>query len=165
MNDETIFTPRTIQKLEKLFEEGNTIDDACAIVGVSTDSYNNYLTDNQKFREKMERAHAYARQAHLNNIKIAGEKDWRASAWFLERTAPKSYGQKAIEPAEGKNGGKQINIQIVTGNGYVPPVRSVNVTSEGSIVPDTPEIQSSRMAQESPKNDNSDLRDSQTKPA
>lgn len=162
MEDEKRFSPNTVKRLEKLLEEGNTITDACAITGIRPDQYYNELKEDPKFKEKMDRAFAFARQLHLTNIKNAGERDWRASAWFLERTAPKEFGQKQLEPAAGKVDGKQINIQIVTGNGYVPPVRSVNVTSEGSIIPDPAEIQSSNLAQESSKNNNSDLRTDKT---
>lgn len=165
MEDEKKFNPKTVQKLEKLLEEGNTIIDSCAIVGIRPDQYYDMLKSDEKFKGKMDRAFAFARQLHLTNIKNAGERDWRASAWFLERTAPKEFGQKQLEPAAGKNGDKQINIQIVTGNGYVPPVRSLNVTPEGSLIRDTPEIQSINMAQESPKDNDSDIRDSETKPA
>lgn len=158
MEDEKRFNPKIVKRLEDLLEQGNTITDACAITGIRPDQYYAELKADPKFKEKMDRAFAFARQLHLTNIKNAGERDWRASAWFLERTAPKDFGQKQLEPPAGKDNGKQINIQIVTGNGYVPPVRSVNVTSEGSIIPDTPEIQSPDMAQTSQKNNDSDLR-------
>lgn len=158
MEDEKKYNPNNVKKIEKLLEEGNTITDTCAVVGISHSTFLTWKKEYPEFASKVEKANAFAKQIHLQNIRNAGERDWRASAWFLERTSPKDFGQKQLEPPAGKIDGKQINIQIVTGNGYIPPVRSVNVTSEGSLIPDPAEIQSPGVAQESQKDNDSDIR-------
>jgi hypothetical protein len=76
----------------------------------------------REFREAVEKAKAQARMVHIENIRSAAfdtvtegdrtkiiPKNWTASAWFLERTAPEMFGRrdtvvegKTDDPARGE---------------------------------------------------------------
>lgn len=76
----------------------------------------------REFREAVEKAKAQARMIHLENIRSAAfdtvrdgdktkivSKNWTASAWYLERTAPEMFGRrdtvvegKTDDPARGE---------------------------------------------------------------
>jgi hypothetical protein len=40
--------------------------------------------------------------SHLKNIKLASEKNWRASAWALERRFPDQYGERRASTVTGQ---------------------------------------------------------------
>nr|DAL14497.1 MAG TPA_asm: putative terminase small subunit [Caudoviricetes sp.] len=44
--------------------------------------------------ERMTAAQARGQMEHIKNIKEQAKEDWRASAWFLERTDPENYGRR-----------------------------------------------------------------------
>ncbi len=46
---------------------------------------------NADFRARLKKAEASPEFIHLKNIQSAGEKNWRASAWLLERMYPQRY--------------------------------------------------------------------------
>ena len=43
-------------------------------------------------------AQARSEAGHLKNIRTAGKEDWKASAWFLERTRPERYARRVVSP-------------------------------------------------------------------
>ncbi len=57
-------------------------------------------------------AKAQAEVWHVNNIRRAAEGDWKASAWWLERVRPASYGKQSRVEHTGSGGGP-IKIQPV----------------------------------------------------
>lgn len=58
------------------------------------------------FCERLRQAEAQAAERHVSNIEAAGQKDWKAAAWFLERRFPEDFGRAAsntdpLNPFEG----------------------------------------------------------------
>ena len=47
-----------------------------------------------EFADAVMRARAESEVLHLENIAVAGRKDWRAAAWILEKRFPQAYGNK-----------------------------------------------------------------------
>jgi hypothetical protein len=52
-----------------------------------------------EFAYKAARTRARARVQALSAIRVAGETDWHANAWFLERTAPTLFGKRSSQHA------------------------------------------------------------------
>ena len=62
-------------------------------------------TRKSKFRdfyERVEEAKSVAITLRARRVYKAGSKDWKADAWWLERTDPKNFGRKDFHRFEGK---------------------------------------------------------------
>ena len=67
-----------------------------------------------QFWQSLERAKSTAVNAHVATIASAAKRgDWRASAWWLERTHPEEYGKNQTTTVIGtQNNNTQINIAV-----------------------------------------------------
>lgn len=85
-------------------EKGNFNRDAARLANISESEF--YLWQQEKislnkvnpyykleFSESVSRAKARRINFHLTKIREASDKDWRASAWMLEKIEPKIYGK------------------------------------------------------------------------
>ena len=68
---------------------------SCAVAQLSPARFYDKLKKDEEFRIKFENAVAENQEEHLKNIKTHSKKDWRASAWYLERTDPSNYALRA----------------------------------------------------------------------
>jgi len=94
--------PERVTRLRDAFVAGNTIRTACAMAGISDKSFYRWLKEAEhapeghelrEFRDTVKRAKAVAEHRNVMAIQKAAQKDWRAAAWFLERTRPKDWGK------------------------------------------------------------------------
>lgn len=83
-------TPQTIKIILDAIAEGLTQRDAAALAGISEDTLSLWKKDSD-FSEQMRQKEIECKQKHLRIINKAGEKDWKASAWFLERKFRNEY--------------------------------------------------------------------------
>jgi len=96
-----------INKILDYISQGMSVENACYVAGISEKTYylwfNKGEEDAKNETESLQRklydgipaARARCEQTHLQNIMNAGKKNWRASAWFLERTRPHIYGRNS----------------------------------------------------------------------
>jgi hypothetical protein len=54
------------------------------------------------FAAQLKRAEAQLEVVHLTNIETAGRKNWRASAWLLERMFPERFGRRSAAAITGE---------------------------------------------------------------
>ena len=99
-------TKARVNKILRLIGEGLFKKDACLLAGISRETFYQWIRggkqDAKEGKESLERelyeglevAEAKAVMVHVNNIKTAGASDWKASAWWLERTKPNDYGRR-----------------------------------------------------------------------
>lgn len=73
--------------------DGNTIKDSCLMAGISRASLYRWLRTDKSLRIELKRAEVEGVKFHLANITKASERDWKASAWWLERKYPKQFGK------------------------------------------------------------------------
>ncbi len=104
-------TKTRVNKILRLIGEGLFRKDACLLSGISRETFYQWIKegkqDAKEGKESLERelyeglevAEAKAVQVHVNNIKTAGARDWKASAWWLERTRHNDYGKRPPTPA------------------------------------------------------------------
>ena len=64
---------------------------AAGFVGCSRWTLWGMAKQDRQFAADLKRAEAQAEVLHLQQIAAAGKKDWRASAWWLERKLPERY--------------------------------------------------------------------------
>lgn len=87
-------TPELQQEIMQVLATGSTQKDACAYVGISEDTFANYMQKSD-FSDAVKKAKATARMASVARIRQAGAKGtWQADAWFLERSDPEQWGLK-----------------------------------------------------------------------
>ena len=101
-------TPEVQETICIAIRAGNTFEAAAAYGGISPASFYSYMdrgrqsyekgkrrTKFTEFLEAVTRAKSVAEVALVAKIAKAGEKDWRANAFILERRNPTDWGQRA----------------------------------------------------------------------
>lgn len=106
--------PEPRKRFLKAIALGLTIERSCAFAGISYKALQNYLdkakeddaqglkkTKAQQFVKELEKAKSDFIMRHVIKITEASEQGtWQASAWLLERRAPKDFGQHVDVDAE-----------------------------------------------------------------
>jgi len=111
----TKLSKMNIEKILEYISQGMSAKNASCMTGISEKTY--YLWFNQgkgdsandieslqrELYEGIPKAKALCEQAHLQNILEGAKKNWRAGAWFLERTRPSVYGRNSMDPFEARD--------------------------------------------------------------
>lgn len=89
-------TKEAIQEAAELIKTGVNNKDVCSYLGISQTTFYRWLnkpqTDNQRLLcESLQKAEVQRKAHHLQTITKAADKDWKASAWLLERTMPLEF--------------------------------------------------------------------------
>lgn len=102
------------ERIVQLIRNGVYIQTACEANGIGTSTYYRWLenADNpdadpkyREFREAITRARAEAEARHVLHVEQAARTDWKAAAWFLERSFPTRYGRQQRIEHTGADGG------------------------------------------------------------
>jgi hypothetical protein len=72
-----------------------SIRTACASSGIGETTYSRWVSEDLGFANACARARASGIVSHARILKDAAEKDWRASAWWLERRSPEQFGPRS----------------------------------------------------------------------
>lgn len=73
---------------------GFVIEDACKKNGVSEMAYRNYLDRNPKKKPLHDQALFKKETLAYKSMDVGMVKDWKAAAWWLERTKPERFREK-----------------------------------------------------------------------
>lgn len=98
--------PRTDWKriepeLIALIADGMSQAKACSYVGISEQTLIEYKKGNSKYSERLEKASNETTKLAHKSIKVGMLKDWKAGAWWLERTQPERFReQKQLDLTE-----------------------------------------------------------------
>lgn len=105
----------TIDALCALIVDGNTLQDACAMINLTKNACTAWRNKGKRnpgtmygeFDQRIVQAEALAIQNKVNIIKEAAKTKWAAAAWWLERRYPEVWGQKSVIKQEitGRDGG------------------------------------------------------------
>ena len=107
-------TPERAAAVTKMVRSGALIKTACQACGIHESTYFRWINraDDpdapevyREFRESITRARALAEMDALTLVRQAGRTDWRAAAWFLERSFPQDYGRHQKLEHTGEDGG------------------------------------------------------------
>jgi hypothetical protein len=94
---------KTLQaKIAKHLRAGNSVKDTCDFVGIGETAFYEWIKRGDRgdtrfvsFAKVTRRARADGRGKCVNTIKTAArEGDWKAAAWFLERSDPVNWGRQ-----------------------------------------------------------------------
>ena len=83
---------------------------AAAIAGVSEATLHRWVNEDEKFKSDVRAAESAAVALRVRRIGKAGEKDWRADSWYLERTQRADFGSDSQ-----RGGGVAVQINIERG--------------------------------------------------
>ena len=78
-------TPETVKIIVDAISSGLTQRDASALAGISEDTLCLWKRANSDFSEQVRCAEVHFKLKHMKNIEKASDRDWKASAWLLER--------------------------------------------------------------------------------
>jgi len=99
-------TKELITQISELLVEGNCVNWVCDYVGIGEKTFYLWLNEGEEalkegksnlkvqFLQSIKESKAKAQLDHVKNLKIASHTDPKWSAWFLERSDPKNWGQK-----------------------------------------------------------------------
>jgi transposase len=112
MGRKSKLTEATQQELYNTIAAGNTHETACALAGIATSTFYDWLSKGEKaksgkmrdFYELMKKGEALAEAKRIEIIRKAGEgkgvfeekPDWKAAAWYLERRYPEKWGRRHL---------------------------------------------------------------------
>jgi hypothetical protein len=82
---------QTVSILCKALESGLSVVACCGIAGISESTFYRWRKDHDEFQIAIQASQYNFEVNAIEAIKRAGDKDWRAWAWLLERRFPKSW--------------------------------------------------------------------------
>lgn len=86
-------TPERVAIILEALGDGMTQRDASMLAGISEDTLCIWKRTNSEFSEQMCQKAIEYKQKLMKRIEKAGEKDWKATAWLLERKFKKDFSQ------------------------------------------------------------------------
>ena len=86
-------TPEIRTKILNAISEGNTHKVSCALAGVSTTHFYDWIQADAEFSDDVKAAEAISEAFHVEQIRNATNSNWQASAWMLERRNNKEWGR------------------------------------------------------------------------
>jgi len=95
-----------------MIADGVMIETACRTAGISARTYRRWLANADdpnadpkyaKFRDDADAARAKAEADSIQMVAGHAKDDWRAAAWFLERSFPAKYGRQTRTEVTGKD--------------------------------------------------------------
>ncbi|MEM2508966.1 MAG: transposase [Candidatus Thermoplasmatota archaeon] len=102
-------TAEVEEALLKMIEQGLTVKRACNALGISEKTFYSWIERGKtgkgkyaEFLDKVKKAEAKFIADAVEKIKEAGQKNWQALAWLLERKFPEEFGKKESLQVEGK---------------------------------------------------------------
>jgi DNA invertase Pin-like site-specific DNA recombinase len=113
----TKLTPELVKTFTDSLAEGNAIETAAAVAGISETTYYRWLQAGREakggafweFCEAIKRAEAESEAERVRRIRTAGQGgNWQADAWWLERRRPERWGRKDRHEVSGPDGGPLV---------------------------------------------------------
>ena len=116
----TKLTPETQTKIITAIKLGMRHEDAAAVAGIALSTFYDWKAKGEKaksgkmreFSEALKRAEAEGEQMLLARIQRAGQEQWQANAWILERRHRDKWGRNV----DVTSGGEKIEIAFAWKN-------------------------------------------------
>ncbi len=90
----TKYSPDRCERIVEALRGGNTRQTACALGGISDETFARWLREHVDFMDSVKKAESEAEAANVAIVKkaaLAGT--WTAAAWWLERKLPQQWGR------------------------------------------------------------------------
>lgn len=91
---------------------GCYIKEACEAAGLDRSTFRKWRKDDPTLIPLLKKAKAEQLASMIASIKKAGEREWSATAWYLERRYPEKFAKKTIvvEPRKSDDGGILVEL-------------------------------------------------------
>jgi hypothetical protein len=96
----TKYSPQMQSALCKWLRKGCSFKDACAMEGISYETFRTWQSEKSAFSVAIKKAEAECKVARIQTVLKASDKSWQAAAWWLERRCPEEYGKVPKEKSE-----------------------------------------------------------------
>ena len=101
----TKLTPELHTEIVRTIKAGNYIETAAAMAGINRDTLREWVRQGIRhpagkygsFARDVEKAMAHSEVMDVLGIRKAGEREWTARAWLLERRFPDKWGKKGAD--------------------------------------------------------------------
>lgn len=90
LKGKTKASPATLAIILNAVSEGLTQREASTLAGISEDTLSLWKQDSD-FSEQIRQKQIENKRRHINVINKASERDWKASAWWLERKCKEEF--------------------------------------------------------------------------
>lgn len=90
-------TPEMLSAICKLVQKGLSVSHAAEKVRVHHTTVGRWRKENPDFDAALSAAEAAFIEEQTANIRVAGKRNWQASAWLLERKWPQFFSQPQIQ--------------------------------------------------------------------
>jgi hypothetical protein len=90
------------REIAAIIAVGGSRRTAARYVNCAIQTIRRHAQRDPEFAARLQRAEAQLEVVHLTNIETGGKKNWRASAWILERMFPERYGRRAASTITGE---------------------------------------------------------------
>lgn len=95
-------TPEITEEICDYIKSGNYPETAAALAGIHRATFYRWIKKgnqhktglHREFCDRIKEAEAYAQGAAVERIRAAGDKNWQALAWWLERKFPELWGRR-----------------------------------------------------------------------
>jgi len=87
------YSPHMQAALCRWLKKGCNYKDACAMEGISYETFRTWQTEKSVFSVAIKKAEAECKVARIQTILKASDKSWQAAAWWLERQYGDEYGR------------------------------------------------------------------------
>ena len=145
-----------------LLKRGNYISTAAKAVGINPVTIGSWVRKGNELAEldreldateqlfvdfavEVEKARAFAEVTHVENIRQASKDNWTASAWWLERTNPNSWGRVTRTEITGAGGGA-IVIDVESVNRKIEALLSKQIIDVTAVVNESTGVEDTQSA-------------------
>ena len=98
----------TVGIICKGLEKGLSVVAVCGIANISEATYYRWKKEHHSFAMAVQASQYRLEEMAIGKIIEAGDKDWRALAWILERRHPKSWKYYEEVKVDAKNDGSNV---------------------------------------------------------
>lgn len=94
--------------------DGMSLRDSCALAGIGRRTFMTWQKEDPALLAQVKKARLESKLVHVRNIKNHAHKDWKASAWMLERMYPKEFAKRTVIELPKRDADEDVFVRVPT---------------------------------------------------